>query len=136
MFNRIIVKNRPNTTRSIRGGSDPAFAIQPFRLIQDIEIRQIPKNRSGSKNIQENVVSNSKSKFRSQTLLTFFGSKKNLKYSPPTFKNTMATQTQTENSDKYFAPKEQPVFNLDCKKAFESLSSQEKKYTHFLTEGR
>lgn len=53
---------------------------------------------------------------------------------PTTQKFHMATQT--DNLEKYVAPKEQPVFNLDCKKAFESLSPQERKYAHYLTEGK
>jgi len=36
--------------------------------------------------------------------------------------------------DRYLAPTEQPIFLLDCKKAFEGLSEKEKKYAHHLSQ--
>eukprot|EP01118_Nematostelium_gracile_P001629 TRINITY_DN1168_c0_g1_i3.p1 TRINITY_DN1168_c0_g1~~TRINITY_DN1168_c0_g1_i3.p1 ORF type:complete len:704 (+),score=218.99 TRINITY_DN1168_c0_g1_i3:82-2112(+) len=36
-------------------------------------------------------------------------------------------------NEQYLAPKEQPVFQLDCKTAFEKLTDKEKKYSYYLS---
>lgn len=50
----------------------------------------------------------------------------------------MAATTQSNAAsslDKYMAPLEQPVFVLDCKEAWKSLSDQEKRYAHHMAQG-
>ena len=38
------------------------------------------------------------------------------------------------NKELYYAPKNGPVSRLECEEAFQLLSSQEKKYVHYMSE--
>lgn len=38
--------------------------------------------------------------------------------------------------EQYLTPKEQPIFSLKCENAFKSLTLKEKKYAHFISQGK